>query len=198
MDEKRSAKKTLPTGEEPRKGYESLVEDPDDGGFKVSFVMFNHLARSEQVEIEALRTKALGLVQEYLGLTNEPLTIEKEATIIQDVSDEKKMFALASLNRKLVGYSLVVVGWPESCKWLIQHMIIDPDMRNHGIGSTIVHSIEQYALESEITTDSIFAVPVQESGKRFWQEMGYTVEASRFLVNVADVDHELIVYHKQL
>jgi len=198
MDEKQTTKKHLPTGDEPRKGYETLVVDQEDSGFKVSFVMYNHLASSERHEIETLRNKALDLVKNYRGLTNEPLTLEKEASIIKDVADDNKMFALVYDNRRLVGYSLVVVGWPESYKWLIQHMIIDPDMRYQGIGSAIVQSIEQYAQESEIAADSIFAIPVQESGKRFWQEIGYTVEASRFLVNVADVDHELIVYHKEL
>jgi len=198
MDEKQTVKKQLPTGDEPRKGYETLATGPEEGGFRVSFVMYKHLARTEQVEIEALRNKALGLVQNYRGLTNEPLSLEKEASIIKDVVDENKMFALVHDNKSLVGYSLVVVGWPEPSKWLIQHMIIDPDMRHKGIGSAIVQSIEQYALESDIAADSIFAVPVQESGRHFWQENGYTVEAARFLINVAEVDHELIVYRKEL
>jgi len=198
MGENGITKKHLPTGDEPRKGYETLVANPDDQGFKVSFVMLNHLAGSERAEIVALRSKALNLVVDYLGLTNEPLSLEKEATLIKDVADDNKMFALVYVNKKLVGYSLVIVGWPEPCKWLIQHMIIDPDMRHKGIGSTIVQSIEQYALESSVAADSIFAVPVQESGKHFWQQNGYTVEVSRLFVNVADVDHELIVYHKEL
>jgi len=198
MDEKQVTKKHLPTGNEPPKGYETLVVEPQDGGFKASFVMYNHLARSEQLEIEALRNKALGLVQDYLGLTNKPLTLEQEAYIIKDVSDDNKMFALVYDNKCLVGYALVVVGWPEPCKWLIQHMIIDPDMRHKGIGSALVQSVEQYALESEVAADSIFAIPIQASGRHFWQENGYTVEAARFLVHVANVDHELIVYHKAL
>jgi len=200
MDEKQTSKKHLPTGEEPRKGYESLDELPEDSGFKVSFVMFKHLASSEHAEIEALRSKALERVQSqnYLGFTHEPLSLERETNIIKDVSDDNKMFALVYVNNRLVGYSLVIVGWPEPCKWLIQHMIVDPDMRQMGIGSAIVRSIEQYALESDVAADAIFAVPVQESGKKFWQENGYTVEASRFLVTYAAADHELIVYHKEL
>jgi N-acetylglutamate synthase-like GNAT family acetyltransferase len=199
MDVKQNNKKRLPTGEEPRKGYETLAtKEQDDDGIRVSFVMYGHLASTERAEIEALRKRALDMVQDYQGLTNEPLTIEREVRIIEDVDDTNKMFALVHHDKKLVGYSLITIGWPQSCQWLIQHMIIDPDMRLQGIGSTIVKSIEQYAQESEVAADSIFAVPVQESGREFWQEHGYTVEASRFLVNVADVDHEIVVYHKAL
>ncbi|MDR1359020.1 MAG: GNAT family N-acetyltransferase [Coriobacteriales bacterium] len=199
MSENQTTKKHLPTGEEPPKGYETLaVEQTEGDGSRVDFVMYSHLARSERAEIEALRTKALTAVQRYIGLSNEPLTIEREVNIIEAVDDSNKMFALAFQDKKLVGYSLVVVGWPEACKWLIQHMIIDPEQRNQGIGTTIVKSIERYAQESEVSADSIFAVPIQESGKEFWQNNGYTVEAARFLITEADVDHEIIVYHKAL
>ncbi|MCL2807218.1 MAG: GNAT family N-acetyltransferase [Coriobacteriia bacterium] len=198
MNEKQTLKKRLPTGEEPAKGYESLAEDQEKNRFNVIFVMNNHLARSERAEIEALRSRALDLVEDYRGLTNAPLSLEKETSIIKDVLEENKMFALVYVNRKLAGYSLVVVGWPEPCKWLIQHMIIDPEMRHLGIGSAIVRSIEEYALESAVAADAVYAVPVQESGKKFWQSNGYTVEATRFLVNIADTNHELIVYQKEL
>lgn len=197
--DKQVKKTQLPTGDEPPKGYETLAFDKVESNEpQVNFVMFNHLAKSERAEIDDLRTKALKAVQKYTGLSRVPLTIEQEVRIIEEVDDSDKMFALVSLNKKLVGYSLVVVGWPERCKWLIQHMIIDPDMRGQGIGTAIVKGVERYAQESEVAPDSIFAVPVQESGRKFWQDMGYTVEADRIAVSNTDVDHEIIVYHKAL
>ncbi len=69
-------KKQLPTGEEPPKGYETLVKNQEDSGFKVNFVMYSHLARSERAEIEALRNKSLDQVTDYLGLSSEPLSFE--------------------------------------------------------------------------------------------------------------------------
>lgn len=199
MSENKPVKTQLPTGEEPPKGYETLeFNKVEDSNLRVDFVMLSHLARSEQAEIDALRNKALAPVQDYIGLSNEPLPLEREVGIIQDVDDSNKMFALVYKEKKLVGYSLVVIGWPEKCKWLIQHMIIDPDMRNQGIGTAIVRGIENYAQESEVAADAIFAVPIQESGKVFWQNNGYTVEAARFLIKISDADHEIIVYHKAL
>ncbi len=202
MDEKQVTKKHLPTGEEPPKGYETLEFEkvgPAAGETVITFVMYSQLARSERAVIEALRNKSLENVRQYTGLTNEPLSIEREVGIVQAVEDFSKMFALAYCDNQLVGYALVVIGWPKSCQWLIQHMIIDPDQRGRGIGTAIIKGIEQYAQESEVAADSIFAVPVQESGRKFWQDIGYTVEAARFLVPVAgEVDHEIIVYHKAL
>lgn len=198
MTEKPAEKKHLPTGDEPPKGYEALSVNQEDNGFKVSYVMFNHLARSEHAEIEALRKKALEVIDDYQGLTNEPLSLGSEVNIIKDADDENKMLALVYIDKKLVGYSLVIEGWPQPSKWLIQHMIIDPDMRRQGIGTAIVHSIEQYALESEVAADAVYAIPLQESSRKFWQELGYTVEVSRLFINLADTDQEFVVYCKAL
>lgn len=199
MSDEKPTKTHLPTGEEPPKGYETLAFDKvEETGPQVNFVMFNHLARSERAEIDLLRQKALESVQNYTGLSNEPLSIEREVGLVSDIDDSEKMFALVHINKKLTGYALVVIGWPESCKWLIQHMIIDPEMRGQGVGTAIVKGVERYAQESKVAADAIFAVPVQESGKVFWQDNGYTVEAARFPLKVANVDHDIIVYHKAL
>jgi hypothetical protein len=45
---------------------------------------------------------------------------------------------------------------------------------------------------------NIFAIPMEESGAVFWQDMGYTTEAGRHPIKVADLDHELTVYRKEL
>lgn len=199
MSKEQTTKIQLPTGEEPPKGYETLsFFKEEEGGLKVEFVMYSHLARSERAEIEALRTKAFESVRNYIGLSDEPLTIEREVDLISSVENHKKMFALSFFEKRLVGYSLVVCGWPEPCKWLIQHMIIDPDMRNKGVGTTIVKNVERYAGESEVAADAIFAIPVQESGMTFWQDNGYTVEAARFHIKQAEVDREVVIYHKPL
>lgn len=199
MSENQTEKKHLPTGEEPPKGYETLAAEQTDNNVpKVDFVMYSHLARTERAEIEALRSRAFEEVQRYIGLSNEPLTIEREVRLISTVEDSNKMFALAFLDNQLAGYSLVALGCPEPCKWLIQHMIIDPQKRNRGIGTTIVKSIERYASESEVAADSIYAIPVQESGIAFWKNNGYTVEAARVVVTSEDVNHEVVIYHKAL
>jgi GNAT superfamily N-acetyltransferase len=191
--------KPLPTGEEPPKGYETLVNlGTIDDSLRVNMVLVSQLANAEKTQIENMRTRALKSVQQFLGLSNTPLPLEDETGIIPDKEASDKMFVRAYIGKELVGYALIIIGWPEKTQWLIQHMIINPDYRFKGIGSAIVENIEQYALESEVDTSSIFAIPIQESGAEFWKHHGYTVESSRHLIRVADVDHELIVYHKAL
>jgi GNAT superfamily N-acetyltransferase len=193
------AMQPLPTGEEPPKGYETLVNlGTIDDSLRVNQVLVSQLARAEKTEIENMRKRALENVQGFLGLSNAPLTMEDETSIIPDREASDKMVIRAYIGKILVGYALVIIGWPEKCQWLIQHMLINPDFRSKGIGSAILENIEHLAAEAEVDTTSIFAIPIQESGAAFWGNHGYTVESSRHLVRVADVDHELIVYHKEL
>jgi GNAT superfamily N-acetyltransferase len=193
------AMRSLPTGEEPPKGYETLVKlNAIADSLQVDFVLLSALARTERAEVEHLRAKSLEYVKTFVGLTNEPVTFERETSLIPGKEATDKMLVRTYLGKQLVGYALVIIGWPEKCQWLIQHMIIDPEQRDKGIGSVIVENIERFAVESDVDASSIFAIPIQKSGVDFWANHGYTVESSRQLVTVADVDHEVIVYHKAL
>jgi hypothetical protein len=77
-------------------------------------------------------------------------------------------------------------------------LVINPNFRLQGVGSNIVNKIENFALRSEVASDRIFAIPLEERGTVFWQNLGYKVESSRQLIKIAELDHELIVYRKEL
>jgi GNAT superfamily N-acetyltransferase len=191
--------KPLPTGEEPPRGYETVVHlDTVDDSIHVHGSLLSQLSRGELREIERLREKSFGRVREYLGLSDEPLAFAEEKDIIPNISTSDKMIFCARLNHQLVGYGFVVIGWPEPASWLIQHMIIDPDLRMKGIGSELVEKIELYALDSDIEATSIFAIPIQKSGIEFWHEHGYTKASEAHLVHFRSLDHELIIYSKEI
>lgn len=191
---------SLPTGEEPPKGFETLVnhdQTPKDE-IRIDCVFLSQFSSIELAEIETLRSKALDTISNLVGLTNETLSFERETNLLPDKSASDKMLFRAYKDGQLAGYALVINGWPNPCEWVIQHMIIDPEYRLQGIGSTIVSAIERYALSSEIEATSIFAIPLEKKGKDFWGFVGYTIETHRRLIKLAGLDHELIVYRKEL
>ncbi|MDR2109339.1 MAG: GNAT family N-acetyltransferase [Coriobacteriales bacterium] len=191
--------KPLPTGEEPPRGYETVVHlGTVDDTIHVHGSLLSQLSRGEMHEIEQLRGKALSQVVGYLGLSDEPLPFAAEKDIIPNKSSSDKIIFCARLNRQLVGYGFVVIDWPKHATWLIQHMIIDPDFRLKGIGSALVEKIEAYALESDIDAASIYAIPIQKSGIDFWRNHGYTKASETHLVHFRNLDHELIVYSKEI
>jgi GNAT superfamily N-acetyltransferase len=199
MAAKPLSRKPLPTGEEPPRGYETVVQlRAVDDAVHVHGSLLSQLSRGELREIERLRKKALDRVREYLGLTDEPQAFAEEKDIIPDKSASDKMIFCARLEHQLVGYGFVVIGWPENSSWLIQHMIIDPDFRLKGIGSALVDKIETYALDSDIDAASIFAIPIQKSGIEFWHEHGYTKASETHLIHFHNLDHELIIYSKDI
>jgi GNAT superfamily N-acetyltransferase len=192
-------KKILPTGEEPPKGYEAIAKLNDTNDtIHVHGSLLSQLSRGELREIETLRNKALTRVNEYLGMTKEPQSFTDEKNIIPDKTTSDKMLFCARLEHQMVGYGFVVIGWPEPTSWLIQHMIIDPEYRLRGIGSAIVDKIETYAVDSDIDAASIYAIPIQKSGIDFWQTRGYTKASENHLVHFDHLDHELVIYSKEI
>lgn len=192
-------KKQLPTGEEPPKGFESVkktADQADEPYHNCAFI--SQLAKIEFAEIEAMRKLAFARIVSYTGLTNEIISFEKEISLLPGKAASDKLLFRAYRGKQLVGYALVVIGWPNTGDWVIQHLVIHPEYRLQGIGSSIVRKIEDFAQRSEVEAMNIFAIPMEESGAVFWQDLDYTIEASRHPIKVANLDHELIVYRKEL
>jgi GNAT superfamily N-acetyltransferase len=152
----------------------------------------------ELAEIEQLRARALAAARNLVGFTNEPVSFEREVSIIPDRSASDKLLFRAYRGNSLLGYALVITGWPEAGDWVIQHMNIDPEHRGEGIGSNIVRKVEKFAASSEVEATRLFAIPVQKSGTGFWADMGYTSETGRHLISIDGLDHEVITYCKDV
>jgi len=192
-------KKTLPTGEEPPKGYESVINlGTIDDSLHIDSVVISQLAKIERSEIEALRSKALAPINTLIGLVDDTLTFEQELDIIPAKSSTEKLLFRAYLGKELVGYALVIIGWPERGEWVIQHMIVNPEHRLKGIGSSIVNGIEEYAISSEVEANSIFAVPIQESGTLFWNNMGYSKATGSIRFELDNLNHDLTIFRKEI
>ena len=192
-------KRSLPTGEEPPKGYESVVNlGIEDHRLFIDSVILSQIAHIEVAEIETLRTKALSTITMLSGLADDSLTFEREVNIIPDKSISEKLLFRAYLNKELVGYALVIIGWPNKSEWVIQHLLVNPDYRLQGIGSSIVAAIEEFAISSEVDATRIFAIPVEERGTSFWNNLGYSDVTHRTQIQIAGIDRELIIYRKRL
>jgi GNAT superfamily N-acetyltransferase len=192
-------RKPLPTGEEPPKGYESVMHLATiDDSIRVHGLILSQISRSERYEVDALRAKAFAKVREYIGLASDPPDFESEKGVIAERSDSDKLLFRAHLNKQLVGYAFVVTGWPHQTSWLIQHIVIDPDFRLKGIGSALLEKIEDYAASSEIDAKSIYAIPIQKSGIDFWRDHGYTKASQEHFLQHSLLDRELIIYSKEV
>jgi GNAT superfamily N-acetyltransferase len=189
----------LPTGDEAPKGYESVVNkrtQPSD--LRVDCAFISQLARIELSEINAMRSRAFSGIDALIGLTSDVVSFEREISILPGKEASDKLLFRAYREKTLVGYALVVIGWPEKCAWVIQHLVIDPKSRQQGIGSTIVRKVEQFALDSEVVAASIFAIPLEESGVLFWRNLGYVEEVGRPSVKIDNLNHEPTLYRKEL
>jgi GNAT superfamily N-acetyltransferase len=189
----------LPTGEEPRKGFEALAQAKTGDAIRVHGTFLSQLATSELHELEALRRKSFERAREhYIGLSNEPQSFEVECNIIDGKSASDKMLFRAWWGHDLVGYALLVIGYPANGQWLIQHMIIDPDIRLQGVGTALIDAVEHYAQDAALPSNHMFAIPLQKSGIDFWEQRGYHPCSTPQVVRVDMLDHEVNVFQKEL
>lgn len=161
-------------------------------------MFLSQLAAIELSEINAMRQLAFSNVTNLTGLTNTFVSFEREVNLLPGKEASDKLLFRAYKGHVLIGYALVVIGWPQPGEWVIQHLVINPNYRLQGVGSSIIEKIEAFALRSEVASDRIFAIPLEERGTIFWQSLGYKVESSRQLIKIEELDHELIVYRKEL
>jgi GNAT superfamily N-acetyltransferase len=190
--------KPLPTGEEPPKGYESIAAEPQTDDLRVDCAFISQLAKIEFAEIEEMRHAAFSRVNELIGLTHEIVPFDREINILPGKEDSDKVLFRAYRGNVLVGYALVVIGWPEKSAWTIQHLVINPEYRLQGVGSVIVDKAEKYAHDSAVAASSLFAIPLEEKGTDFWKAHGYAEELGRRPEEKPNHTHKLIIYRKEL
>jgi GNAT superfamily N-acetyltransferase len=164
----------------------------------VNCAFISQLARIERAEIEAMRKRAFSDIESLAGLTNEIISFEQEISILPGKEASDKLLFRAYQDKTLIGYALVVIGWPSKGAWVIQHLVIDPEFRLKGVGSAIVQKVEDFALRSEVGATGVFAIPLEKRGFKFWQDLGYIAETGRSPAKIASLDHELVVYRKEL
>lgn len=190
--------KPLPTGEEPPKGYESIVLAPQTNDLRVDCAFISQLATIEVAEIEEMRTAAFSLVNALIGLTDEIVPFSREIDMLPGKKGSDKILFRAYYGNVLLGYALVVIGWPAKSDWTIQHLVINPSYRLQGIGSVVVDKAEKYARAASATAPNLFAIPLEEKGVAFWKARGY-VEETEYLAEIAaDLNHKLVLYRKSL
>ena len=169
---------TLPTGNEPPKGYEKLIEELDrkreQSEVRVRSVSATQLTSLEIRELEIIRKAAIERIRETVGNRGFEITFDREMNLWPafKTPSDKLLFRAYDSEGSLMGYALVVRGWPTATEWTIQHLIIDPEFRLKGAGKTVIEAIESDALKTE-SIDAIRAVPVERSGDSFWTFLGY-------------------------
>ncbi|MCL1880516.1 MAG: GNAT family N-acetyltransferase [Actinomycetia bacterium] len=188
----------MPTGEEPPKGFEALAtEKPAPGSIDVRAAFTTQLAGIEIAEIEKLRVAAMANIANAIGTARVDISFADELDILKPSEDAAKMLFRAYRNDELVGYALVIIGWPQKPDWIIQHMIVNPNNRLQGVGTAIVSKIETDAQDAEVATDNLYVIPIDQNGLGFWQMRGYNQQSESYEIKIADRKRNISIYHKK-
>lgn len=154
--------------------YNSLIMDSEDkSGIRITRTAATQLTKLELREIEHLREIAIDRIRTAVGDRGFTFTFEHEMDLWPEgkTPSDKMVFRCFS-DGELIGYALVVRGWPEKTQWTVQHMIVHPDHRNQGFGTHMMQGIEDDALKHTESIDTINALPLHVVNE-FYGYLGY-------------------------
>ncbi|MGI6217074.1 MAG: GNAT family N-acetyltransferase [Coriobacteriales bacterium] len=169
-------KKPMPTGNEMPEGFDLVYKEAEiTSGLKIDRVSATQLSKLEIVELDLVRETAIEAIREIVGQRGFDFTLERELEIWPEgMNPSDKLIFRAYVDASIVGYTLVVRGWPNRNAWTIQHLIIRPEVKRKGIGTQLLMAVERDALNTTERTDEIFAVPISHSNDGFWTSLGYS------------------------
>lgn len=165
---------TVSANENADRDYESIIREAENKvGVKISRTSATQLTSLELREIEHVREIAIDRIRTAVGDRGFTFTFQHELELWPEgkTPSDKMVFRCFS-DGELVGYALVVRGWPEKTQWTIQHMIVHPDYKNQLIGTSMIQGIEADALDHTESIDTINALPLH-SVNEFYGYLGY-------------------------
>jgi RimJ/RimL family protein N-acetyltransferase len=87
--------------------------------------------------------------------------------------EDKFVLGIFTQDGALVGIVDLVRDYPAYGEWMIGLILIDPELRSHGLGTHVHEALCAWAVESGAKSFRIGVIRGNETGIRFWQNLGY-------------------------
>lgn len=147
----------------------------------------SQLRGSDRAVLADVRYRALENLGRTVGEDLDVGTFEQELkSVPHGVKLADKLVFRIYDEGTLLGYALVISGWPKTDEWAVERMYLDPNSSRNGIGSKLIHQIENLARTAEARGVCIFTVVAHPEWDSFWKAIGYeddTDEIKRGLVS---------------
>jgi ribosomal protein S18 acetylase RimI-like enzyme len=116
-----------------------------------------------------------------LMITGEPPKPNGGAEFFADMPDGKTPDDMLKLGArdstgKLVGLIDMARDYPQPGIWYLGLLLIDPALRNRGIGAALAQALQQHAAESGATRMMLSVVKENTRALKFWRAQGFEVE----------------------
>jgi GNAT superfamily N-acetyltransferase len=92
--------------------------------------------------------------------------------------NDKRVVGLFGADDKLVGVLDSITNWPSDGQWTMGMLLLDPAIRNRGIGASMLESYEGWARSQGAVTFRTAIVGDHERGIRFLEQAGYRRETT--------------------
>lgn len=136
----------------------------------------NQLDGRDLSDLEALRFAALKSYEELTGVVLPYSNLYDELHDLPEGHQLSDKLVIKAYDEQdeLAAYAQVICSWPSYNSWTIDQLLLHPDKRGKGIGSKLIHIIENLARTAEVKVTSILSIPARPYSESFWETIGYT------------------------
>lgn len=96
--------------------------------------------------------------------------------------EDKFVLGIFTSQNKLIGIVDIVRDYPTVGEWMLGLMLIAPNQRNNGLGTTVHKIVSDWAMSLGAKSFRIGVIQENDKGNKFWSRLGY--------INIKEIDME--------
>ncbi len=110
--------------------------------------------------------------------------------------DEKRTIGVFDRGDELVGVLDAIVDWPDQGAWMMGMLLLDPESRGSGLGTTVLNAYEGWARTLGASEFRTAIVSHHEQGRRFLERTGYRCTSTLDDYNAGAREATVLFYSK--
>lgn len=107
--------------------------------------------------------------------------------------DDKYVIGVFGEEAELVAALDLIKDYPEEKVWWIGLLMIDPDMRGHGLGRIIFNALKEWITQFNVEEIRLGVVERNEKAIKFWTKLGFSIIEKRPPVKFGLTEQSVIV-----
>ncbi len=108
-------------------------------------------------------------------------------------SEDKVVFGISTNDGSLVGVLDAMRNYPQAECWWVGLLLLDPAVRNHGVGRQIYQSFENWVGQLGAKYILLGVLEENEKAHRFWQSLGYKLVEKRPPEQFGNLNHVVLI-----
>ncbi len=154
-----------------------------------------------QADHQRLETLCIACTDFFRCIEGQPGGPETAAELLgpraPEVSVGNKIIIGLEIGRDLIGVVELLVGFPQPTEWYVGLLLLHPDGRGAGAGTSIWERLRQRMSQEGATTVRLIVQQQNPRARRFWERQGFAVERE-MVAKTGQLESPVWLMHRSL